>query len=92
MWANGMIIRLRDQFFKSTDQCRIDKPPETKKRPLTLNDLSAAFFILGVGLSLSTFCFIIEIMSKYVFILAQHRNSKASRPITEDAEPKQEIE
>ncbi len=52
----------------SGDECRVDKPIETKKRALTLNDLSPAFFILSIGLSLSTFCFVIEILSKYVLI------------------------
>lgn len=50
------------------DECGVDKPMETKKRALTLNDLSPAFLILSIGLSLSIFCFVIEILSKYVSI------------------------
>ncbi len=77
MWANGMIIHLHDQYFKSTDQCRIDEPPETKLRALTFIDLSPAFFILGVGILLSSFCFAIEILSKYIFtrILGEVKHS-----------------
>ena len=67
MWANGVVIYLHDQYFKPTDQCRIDKPAETEKRALTLTDFTPAFAILGVGISLSAFCFVIEILSKYIF-------------------------
>ena len=55
------------------DDCRVDKPVETKLRSLTLFDLSPAFLILGAGFLLSTFCFVIEILSKYVFIWATGR-------------------
>ncbi len=67
MLANGMIIHLHDQNFKSTDQCRVDKPPETKKSALTLTDSMPAFAIIGVGILLSAFCFVIEILSKCIF-------------------------
>jgi len=70
MWDNGMIEYGR-RAFKSTNECRVDNPPKTRIRTLTLFDLSSAFFILGVGLSLSAFCFFMEILSKYVFLLAQ---------------------
>ena len=80
MWDNGMMVRLHDQYFKSTDQCRIDKPPETKKSALTLTDVSPVFAIIGIGMLLSTFCFLVEIIFKYVIIFCVIiRSSKASR-------------
>ena len=83
-----MMVRLHEQYFKSTDQCRIDKPPETKLRALTLTDVSPAFAIFGIGLLLSSLSLLVEIMFKYVIILCGIiRNSKASRnPIPEEVE------
>jgi len=77
MWANGMIA-YTVKFVKATDECRVDKPLEAIKRKLTLVDLSPAFLILGVGISLSVFCFIVEMLSKYIVSLSWVRNSKAS--------------
>ncbi len=70
MWANGLIDYAR-RTFKSSNDCRVDKPLEARTRTLDLFDLSPAFLILGVGLLLSTFCFVMEILSKYVFHLTR---------------------
>jgi len=68
MWANGM-IEYTIRFFKSSGECRVDNLLEAITRKLTLVDLSPAFFILGVGISLSAFCFVLEILSKYILAL-----------------------
>ena len=93
MWDHGFLDHRR-KTFKSPSECRVDKPLGTKTRTLTLFDLSEAFFIFGVGLSLSAFCFFVELFSKYAFLLAQGRvsNSKASVPPTEEALQKEDIE
>ena len=71
-----MMVHFRKDFFsKSKDECRVDKPMETKITALTLIHLSPAFLILGVGFLLSTFCLVIEIMSKYVLIWAPRRTN-----------------
>lgn len=67
-WEYGFILHSREQDYKSK-MCRVDNPMETEKRALTLNDLSSAFIILVVGLSITTFCFVIEILSKVCFDL-----------------------
>ena len=70
LWDNGMMHRLKVQLYKATHQCSVDKPPETKTRALTLTDFSPAFAILGMGLSLSMFSFVVElILSKCLFII-----------------------
>jgi len=53
-------------------------------------DVSSDFAILGAGLSLSAFFFVIELMSKYIFIFFQGGTSplKASTPITKDKDEK----
>ncbi len=73
VWDNGFVAFDTKQELMLKDDCRVDKPVETKLRSLTLNDLSPAFFILGAGFLLSTFCFVIEILSKYVLIWATGR-------------------
>jgi len=65
MWANGMIDYMTI-FLKASGECRVDKPLEAITRNLTLFDLSPAFLILGVGISLSVSCFVVEILSKYI--------------------------
>ena len=72
MWANGLITYGRRAFLP-TNECRVHKPLEARTRTLTLFDLSPAFLILGFGLSLSTFCFAMEILSKYIFVFAWSR-------------------
>lgn len=91
MWANGLIAYGR-KALPSTDECRVDKPLQAKIRTLTLFDLSPAFLILGFGLSLSLFCFVMEMLSKYVFICVRGRisHSKDSKGFTKDPKEKQD--
>ena len=56
----------KKKYFPTTDKCRTDVPPETKTRSFTLLDLTAAFFIFGVGISLSVLAFLIEMMINFV--------------------------
>lgn len=59
--------------LQPTSQCRVDRPLETKTRTLTFIDLSAAFFILGVGISISFFVFGLEILMDCIFNWAKSR-------------------
>jgi len=73
-YASGIIAYSREEYSsKSKDECRVDKPTETKKTALTLIHLSPAFLILGVGFLLSILCFIFEMLSKYVLIWSTRR-------------------
>jgi len=49
-------------YFQATNKCRTDVPPKTRIGSLTLLDLSPAFFILGLGISLSVLSFLLEII------------------------------
>lgn len=89
MWASGLVVYSHNKDWKSTDRCRVDKPPETKTRVLTLTDFSPAFLILGFGLLLSGFVFVMEVLSKYVSkyasaLRSRERNINDSKPITQD--------
>ena len=60
VWVEGLVPRNADKcFVKNNDQ------PESKIRlvKMTLEDLTGAFFILGVGICFSLVCFIIEIVA-----------------------------
>lgn len=67
MWANGMVEYGR-KFFKSTNECRLETKPKAKTRTLTLFDLSAAFFILGIGISLSAFASLLNFCPSILII------------------------
>jgi hypothetical protein len=48
------------------EQCFTEKAPEAKDVPIKMVDLTSAFLILSIGLTLSILCFLIElIVSKY---------------------------
>ena len=64
MWASGTISYIKGNHFPVASKCRTDNPPESNTRSLTLTDLAAPFFILGVGLSISIVAFIFEILSR----------------------------
>ncbi len=66
MWASGTVSHMMRAHYPLATTCRTDNPPETKLRPLTLTDLAAAFFILGIGLSLSILGFAIKILFRCV--------------------------
>ena len=70
MWDNGM-INYMVRFFKASDEFRVDKPLEAITRKLTLVDLLPAFLILGVGILLSSLCFVVELLSKYILSLSR---------------------
>ena len=72
MWAHGMIEYSR-RLIRVKDECRVGKPLEAITRKLTLVDLSPAFLILGVGISLSAFCFVMEMLSKYILSLVPRK-------------------
>jgi len=90
-----MIVNLHKKDWKTTDRCRVDKPPKSKTRVLTLTDLSPAFLILGVGFSLSGFGFAMEVLSKYIFASGPRTreiNTDDSKPTTKKAGEKKDIE
>lgn len=66
MWASGTVSYMMRKNYPLATTCRTDNPPETKIRPLALADLAAAFFILGIGLSLSILGFVIEIWFRWM--------------------------
>ena len=65
-WANGIIAHYKNTYFHGASQCRTDVPPKTRIRSLTLIDMSPAFFILGLGILLSSLCFLLEIIVTYI--------------------------
>ena len=61
-WANGIYSRFKKAYFQATNKCRTDVPLKTKIGPLTLLDLSPAFLVLGIGISISVLSFLLEII------------------------------
>jgi len=69
LWSGGLISYFRNKYFPSTDQCRVDAAPDSNCKPLTLVDLSPAFFVLGIGISLSILAFLLERINHYYFLI-----------------------
>ena len=66
-WDHGYVSFWRNKYAPIVPECRVDLPAESKMKPMTLNDLAAAFLILGVGLTLSCLLFLIERIYHKVF-------------------------
>ena len=49
------------------DQCLMkNKEASARQKPLTLTDMSSAFVILGIGISLSLLVFLLELVYKRI--------------------------
>lgn len=55
----------------SSDKCRVDAPPESKIKVISVSDLSAPFMIYFMGLSLSAIAFVLE--NAYFYLIAQRK-------------------
>lgn len=62
--AGGLVEHLRQQYFSVTPQCRADVPAKTNVQAIKLVHLAVSFVILGIGLSLSTLAFLIEVTQR----------------------------
>lgn len=49
-----------DTNLPNVDKCLVKKKESAAQKPIKLVDLTSAFFVLGVGLSLSLICFVSE--------------------------------
>nr|CAH0102495.1 unnamed protein product [Daphnia galeata] len=65
-WVKNAVSRAPKCFFKADPRSAL-----TRQDPILLKDLMSAFFILGIGLSLATFAFLVE---KIVYFQS-HRKS-----------------
>ena len=68
MWEFGLQDHWVNEafFIPGADACFAKKKVSTKLVPIKLVDLTSPFLILGIGLGLSLFCFLIElIVAKY---------------------------
>lgn len=63
MWDYGLFSHLMHQYIPEATECRVDAPKPKKAKAISLVDLSAPFFILGVGAMLSILVFLIENLS-----------------------------
>lgn len=65
LYESGIIPHLaRMRISNSADQCFIknEKPKASAQIPITKQDLTSAFLILGIGLGLSVLSFLIELL------------------------------
>lgn len=62
MWDNGLLPKWVDDITKieKIKKCRTSRLELAKNKGLTLNTLSSAFLILGVGLAVSLLVFVGE--------------------------------
>jgi hypothetical protein len=59
-WVNGGVPQASKCFAQSNPRRNL-----SRQVPIQLKDLTSAFFILGVGLSLAIFSFLVEKISYY---------------------------
>lgn len=63
LWESGQFPYWTNKVVPQSPKCFIKENPRnnvSRQVPIQLKDLMSAFFILGVGLSLATFVFIVE--------------------------------
>lgn len=61
MWENGLFVYLpTSQFLSKTAECQVDALQQEKMKPISLSDLTAHFFILGVEITISGLLFMAE--------------------------------
>lgn len=80
LWEFGIIGKLNRELFliPGSEKCLKKKQKAAKEVPIKLSDLTSAFFILGIGLGSSIFCFLIELsIAKYKYEM-NLRKSKVS--------------
>lgn len=59
-WESGTLNQIYKSHHPPPSKCRVDYRPRASNAPLTLLDLSSAFVLWGVGLSLSIIVFAVE--------------------------------
>jgi hypothetical protein len=62
LWESGQFPYWMNKVIPQAPKCFAKNNPRNLSRqvPIQLNDLMSAFFILGVGLSLAAFVFLVE--------------------------------
>ena len=64
LWEFGLVGHWVKKVTPKAEECL---SPKTKNKtirqvPIYLHDLISAFFILGIGIGLATFCFLLELI------------------------------
>lgn len=59
-WDFGLTNFLMRKYLPGTVHCRADQKPKGQSQSFKLVDLTSAFFLLGVGLCLSSLTFMLE--------------------------------
>jgi hypothetical protein len=78
LWEAGIPSFSVKNAMPRADKCFAKTKPQASSRqiPIQLDDLMGAFFILGIGLSLGTFAFIVEIITEIKEIRRRCNNKK----------------
>ena len=68
MAQNGIISYFKSAYFPPSGQCRVSgnrKSTKSKRHSLNFSELTVAFLMLGVGLSMASLAFLIEAIFGY---------------------------
>lgn len=69
-WDHGFITYWKAKYLPTNQACRIDVPPQTQMKALSMSHLSVSFLILGFGVAMSTSAFLLE----KIYNIVQHIN------------------
>lgn len=61
-WDCGLGNFLKRKYLPGSMYCRVDRKMKGQTEAIKLVDLTSAFFLLGIGLSLSCTIFILELL------------------------------
>jgi hypothetical protein len=83
LWEAGIPPFSVKNAMPGAEKCLAKTKPRASSRevPIRLADLMGAFFILGIGLSLALFAFLVEIIFKRLQISMQENCPKAKQSI-----------
>lgn len=63
---SGLLPFWLKRYTPNVDKCLVGKTkPQRRMMPFTLLDLSSAFLFLGIGVGLSFFTFLLEVMTQF---------------------------
>lgn len=74
-WDFGLLRYYLNAYVPPSDKCRVDNPPESKIKVISISDFYAPFFILILGLCVSGVIFVLENIFRFLFDKINNRKN-----------------
>lgn len=62
LWETGLMMHWLKNNLPPVDKCLVKSKDSARQKPIKLVDLTSAFFILGIGVSIALFSFLMEVI------------------------------